>query len=287
MSALCDTPGVQRTLVAIHAHPDDESSKGAGTVARYADLGVRCVLVVATGGEAGDILNPAMDRPEIAENLPAVRRAEVEKAASILGFAEIAHLGFRDSGMPDTEPNHHPNAFVNADEEVALSAIVTVIRREQPQVILGYDSHDYYPHPDHLRVHDLAAKAFTAAADADAFPDAGAAWQADRLYAPVFSRQRLVALDDAMRERALESPLGRWLERFPEEVESPIDVRIDISNTLSRSRDALRAHATQVDPNGFWFQIPEEVVLAAYPYEDFALLAGTPPAGEGDLFAGL
>ena len=200
---------MNRTLVAIHAHPDDESSKGAGTVARYADLGVRCVLVTATGGEAGDILNPAMDRPEIVENLPAVRRAELEKAAALLGFSEIVHLGFRDSGMPGSDANAHPDAFVNADTEVALNAIVAVIRRERPQVILGYDSHEYYPHPDHLRVHELATKAFAAAADIDAFPVAGPPWQAQRLYAPIFSRQRLVALDEAMKERDLESPLGQ------------------------------------------------------------------------------
>jgi mycothiol S-conjugate amidase len=279
---------MNRTLVAIHAHPDDESSKGAGTVARYADLGVRCVLVTATGGEAGDILNPAMDRPEIVENLPAVRRVELEKAAALLGFSEIVHLGFRDSGMPGSDANAHPDAFVNADTEVALNAIVAVIRRERPQVILGYDSHEYYPHPDHLRVHELATKAFAAAADTDAFPVAGPPWQAQRLYAPIFSRQRLVALDEAMKERDLESPLGRWLARFPEEADTRVDARIDITTTLSRARDALRAHATQVDPDGFWFQIPEEIVIEAYPYEDFALLAGTDSSGsDQDLFAGL
>ncbi len=279
---------MRQTLVAIHAHPDDESSKGAGTVARYADQGVRCVLVVATGGEAGDILNAAMDRPEVVENLSAIRREEVEAAAAILGFADIVHLGFRDSGMPDSEPNHHPDAFVNADEDVALESIVTVIRREQPQVILGYDAHEYYPHPDHLRVHDLATKAFAAAADANSFPHTGPPWQADRLYAPIFTRQRLVALDEAMKERGLESPLGRWLRRFPEEIDTHLDARIDIRSTLTRSRDALRAHATQVAPDGFWFQIPEEVVIAAYPYEDFALLAGTnAPGADVDLFAGL
>ena len=279
---------MKQTLVAIHAHPDDESSKGAGTVAHYAGLGVRCVLVVATGGEAGDILNPAMDRPEVLENLTAIRREEVETAAAILGFADIVHLGFRDSGMPDSEPNHHPDAFVNVDEDVALESIVTVIRREQPQVILGYDSHEHYPHPDHLRVHELATKAFAAAADTSSFLDAGPPWQADRLYAPILTRQRLVALDEAMKERGLESPLERWLDRFPAEADTPIDARIDISSTLTQSRDALRAHATQVDPDGFWFQIPEEVVIEAYPYEDFALLAGANTAGsDEDLFTGL
>lgn len=276
-------------LLAIHAHPDDESSKGAGTVIHYSDLGVRCTLMVATGGEEGDILNPAMDRPEVVANLEAVRDEELETAAAILGYQHIYRLGYRDSGMPDSDANQRIDAFTNADEESALAAMVSIIRTERPQVILGYDDHEYYPHPDHLRVHDLALKAFTAAADQERFPDAGPAWEAARLYAPVFSRLRIEKLHEAMLAAGLESPLGRWLERIPEGEDSHVDVRVPIASTLSRARDALRAHATQVDPDGFWFQIPEQVVIDVYPWEDFTLLAG----GDGgdvhqhDLFGGL
>lgn len=280
---------MDRRLLAIHAHPDDESSKGAGTIIHYADLGVRCTLMVATGGEEGDILNPAMDRPEVVENLAAIRDEELESAAAILGYVRIYRLGYRDSGMPDSEANGRLEAFTNADEGAALEAMVGIIRQERPQVILGYDDHEYYPHPDHLRVHDLALKAFHAAADQERFPDAGPAWSPTRLFAPVFSRRRLELLHEAMLARDLESPLGRWLNRIPEGDDTHVDVRVPIDSTLSRARDALRAHATQVDPNGFWFQIPEDVVIAVYPWEDFTLLAsrGRSDHHPHDLFGGL
>ncbi|MDH3606556.1 MAG: PIG-L family deacetylase [Acidimicrobiia bacterium] len=279
---------MEQRLLAIHAHPDDESSKGAGTIAHYSDAGVTCVLMVATGGEEGDILNPAMDRPEIVANLSAVRDQELVAAADILGYARIHRLGYRDSGMPDSDANGRADAFTNAEETEALAAMVAIIRSERPQVILGYDDHEYYPHPDHLRVHDLSIKAFEAAGDPQQFPEAGPAWAPDRLFAPVFSRDRLVALHEAMLARDLESPLTRWLERIPEGEDSPVDVRVPIDSTLTRARDALRAHATQVDPDGFWFQIPEEVVLDSYPWEDFHLLAGDDGPGDPhDLFGGL
>lgn len=280
---------MDRRLLAIHAHPDDESSKGAGTVVHYSDLGVRCTLMVATGGEEGDILNPAMDRPEVAENLAAIRDEELETAAAILGYARIFRLGYRDSGMPDSAANRHPEAFTNAPEGPALEAMVRIIRSERPQVVLGYDDHEHYPHPDHLRVHELAIKAFHAAGDQERFPDAGPAWQPLRLFAPVFSRRRLEVLHEAMLSRRLESPLGRRLERIPPDDDTRVDVRVPIGSTLSRARDALRAHATQVDPDGFWFQIPEDVVVEAYPWEDFHLLApaSTAVLDSHDLFGGL
>lgn len=280
---------MDRRLLAIHAHPDDESSKGAGTVIHYSDLGVRCSLIVATGGEEGDILNPAMDRPDVLADLATIRDLELETAAAILGYDQIYRLGYRDSGMPNSEANRRSDAFTNADEEEAVAAMVAIIRLEKPQVVLGYDDHEYYPHPDHLRVHDLALKAFHAAADPARYPESGDAWTAERLFAPVFSRARVVSLHEAMLARGLDSPLGRWLSRIPEGEDSHVDVRVPIDSTISRARDALRAHATQIDPDGFWFQIPEDVVIDVYPWEDFTLLAGTGPSAvhPHDLFGGL
>jgi mycothiol S-conjugate amidase len=94
-------------LLTIHAHPDDESSKGAGTVAKYHAEGVRTVLVCCTDGAAGDILNPAMDREDVKADLPKVREQELERAAAIIGYDEVVMLGYRDSGMPDSDHNHH------------------------------------------------------------------------------------------------------------------------------------------------------------------------------------
>ena len=277
-------------LLALHAHPDDESSKGAATVASYVDAGVHAVLVTATGGEAGDILNPAMDRPEIAADLVAVRRAELEEAAAIIGYHQVIMLGYRDSGMPGTEDNARADAFTNAEHDEVLERLVTIVRAEKPHVILGYDSHERYPHPDHLAVHRYGLDLFTAAADADLFPDAGEPWAVAKLYAPVFSVTRIVKIHQAMLERGEESPYAEWIER----VDADADVgkrltAVDISATIGRGRDALRAHRTQVDPDGFWFRVPQDVVLASYPYEDFELMAARVPIEprESGLFDGI
>jgi mycothiol S-conjugate amidase len=159
------------SLLSIHAHPDDESSKGAGTVAKYHAEGVRTVLVCATGGEEGEILNPAMDRDDVRADIAAVRRAELDAAAAIIGYDEVVMLGYRDSGMPDSEANAHPEAFANAPLDEAVGRLVGVIRRTRPQVVLTYgDEQGGYPHPDHLRVHDISQPAIERAADPAWYP---------------------------------------------------------------------------------------------------------------------
>ncbi|MGZ6509428.1 MAG: PIG-L family deacetylase, partial [Actinomycetota bacterium] len=150
----------------VHAHPDDESSKGAGTTAKYAAEGVRCVLVTCTGGEAGDILNPTVDTPDVRADLPAVRMRELQEAVEILGYGSVHLLGYRDSGMPETEDNRRPDNFWNADIEEAVEKLTAIIRSEQPHVIIAYgDDHSSYPHPDHIRAHEIAITAFEAAGD--------------------------------------------------------------------------------------------------------------------------
>lgn len=278
------------TLLAIHAHPDDESSKGAGTVAKYSADGVRCVLVTATGGEAGDILNPAMDRPGVVEDLPAIRREELEKAAAIIGYDEVILLGHRDSGMPDSEPNRHPDAFCNQPHDELLAQLVTIVRRERPDVVLGYDDHEFYPHPDHLLVHTLSMELMDAAADPARFPEAGDPWTIQRVVAPVFTGRRILALHEAMIERTGSSPFTGWIERIGDrEIEERPLIRIDVTGFVEQGRDALRAHATQIDPDGFWFQVPTGVVESVYPWEDFELLATVRPKDQpiDDLFDGL
>jgi mycothiol S-conjugate amidase len=153
------------TLLTVHAHPDDESSKGAGTVAKYHAQGVHTVLVCCTGGEEGDILNPAMDKPEVRDRLHEVRMEELDRAAEIIGYDEVVLLGYRDSGMPDTPANQHPDCFACAPLDEAVGRLVAVIRRTRPQVVVTYaDDQQGYLHPDHLRVHDISIVAFDAAA---------------------------------------------------------------------------------------------------------------------------
>ncbi len=277
-------------LLTVHAHPDDESSKGAGTVARYHDEGVWCTLVCCTGGEAGDILNPAMDREDVRADLPGVRRRELDRAAEIIGYDEVVWLGYRDSGMPDTPENADPRCFARAELDEAVERLVREVRRVQPHVIVTYpDRQEGYPHPDHLRVHDISIAAFDAAGDPDRFPDAGDPWQPLKLYYTMWSKKRVLAMHEKMLELGLESPYDeRWLDR-PSQDER-ITTEIDVGAYYGRRKEALLAHATQIDPNSpFWFSLPDEVAAGVYPYEDYTLARSLVDSSvpEDDLFAGV
>jgi mycothiol S-conjugate amidase len=287
---------VPRTLLAVHAHPDDESSKGAGTFARYADEGVRTVIVTCTGGEAGDILNPAMDQPGNLERMPELRREELAKALQVLNVSQHYFLAYCDSGMPDTETNKHPEAFANADLDEAIGRLVRIIRAERPQVVLTYDEEGGYPHPDHIRTHEVAVAAFDAAGDPARYPDAGEPFRPLKLYYfASSSRNRLLTLHEGTVERGLESPYAEWLKRWDEESEKSgeeirepeITTQVDVGKWLPQAHDALIAHASQIDPNGFWFAIPDEVVADIYPWEDYTLARSLlpTPLPERDLFA--
>src|SRR5258707_14429718 len=148
-------------LMAVHAHPDDESSKGAATMARYAREGVDVLVCTLTGGERGDILNKAMERPEIRANLAAVRRAEMARAREILGVRQ-QFLGFTDSGLPEGDPLPPlpPGCFALEPLEAAARPLVRAVREFRPQVILGYDENGGHPPPDHVKLHQGANQAF-------------------------------------------------------------------------------------------------------------------------------
>lgn len=259
-------------------------------MAKYVAQGTRAVLVTATGGEAGDILNPEMDSPEVAANLAQVRASELAEAARIIGFDDVVMLGYRDSGMPGSDANDHPSAFCRQPYDEVLERLVGVVRRVQPDVVLGYDAHEFYPHPDHLLVHKLSMALPQAAADESRFPDAGDAWQIQKLYAPVFTLKRITTLHNAMLASVGESPFEMWLDRL-DEIEEPDRkmTHVDVTGLVDLGRDALRAHRTQVDPDGFWFAVPTDVVEAVYPWEDFEMLYSSVgwDEGESDLFAGV
>lgn len=275
-------------LLSVHAHPDDESSKGAATVSRYHAEGVRCVLVCCTGGEEGDILNQAMDRPEVKERLAEIRMEELATATAVIGYDETVLLGYRDSGMKDSPANANPDSFAQADLDEAVGRLVEIVRRERPQVIVTYpDDQGGYQHPDHLRVHEISVLAFEAAGDPDRFPDLGPPWQPRKLYYSAWSRARMVALHEKFLELGLASPFSeKWLERGGQD--ERVTTKIDVTEFHDIRRKALIAHATQIDPDSpFWFGLPEEVV--AYPFDDYILARSLvdAPVPEDDLFAGL
>jgi mycothiol S-conjugate amidase len=281
----------QRCLLSVHAHPDDESSKGPATVARYHAEGVHTVLVCCTGGEEGDILNPAMDTPEVRENLAEVRRQELATATSIIGYDEVIMLGYRDSGMPGSEANTNPDCFAMAPLDEAVGRLVAIIRRVRPQVLITYpEEQNQYPHPDHLRVHEISVLAFDAAGDPDAYPEAGAPHEPQKLYYSVWSVGRMRALHEKFIELGLESPLGeRWLSRL--DTEPIFTTSVSTEGFDDVRGEALRSHATQVDPSSrMWFGLPPEVQRGLHPYDEYLLARSRVPATEGmedDLFAGL
>jgi mycothiol S-conjugate amidase len=286
----------QLRLMAVHAHPDDESSKGAATMARYVDEGVDVLVVTCTGGERGSILNPALrDRKDIEDNISEIRRTEMDRARAILGVRQH-WLGFVDSGLPegDPVPPLPEGCFALVPLEQATERLVREMREFRPHVVTTYDEYGGYPHPDHVRCHDVTMAAWDAAPDPDLFPDAGDPWQPLKLYYDVgFSTERTTALHNAMVEQGLESPFEEWMERRAQWLGKrrppKITTQVPVGDWFERRDAALLAHATQVDPNGWFFSIPLDLQREVWPTEDFELVHSLVDSAipEDDLFAGI
>lgn len=282
-------------LMAVHAHPDDESSKGAATMVRYVRSGVDVMVCTMTGGERGDILNKAMEQPGIRANLPRIRREEMARARRILGVRQ-RFLGFTDSGLPegDPPPALPEGCFALQKLKDAAAPLVRAVREFRPHVILTYDSNGGYPHPDHVKTHEVTVEAFDAAGDPDRYPGTGVPWQPLKLYYfATFHKARFTALHEEMLRRGLESPYTQWFTRWEERAatrrELQITTRVDCGEFFEIRDQALLAHATQIDPAGSWFACPLEVQRAAWPTEDYHLARSVvdTEVPEDDLFAGV
>ena len=280
-------------LMHVHAHPDDESSKGAASTAKYVAEGVDVHVVTCTGGERGSVLNPKMDRPDVLENITEIRRQEMERARDILGVRQD-WLGFVDSGWPEGDPRPPlpEGCFASVPLEEATERLVRLMRDFRPHVVTTYDERGGYPHPDHVRCHEVTVAAFEAAGDPDRFPEAGAPWQPLKLYYHhSFNRPRMQAIHDAMLEHGLESPYGDRLAKWQKEPEwdARITTRVPCGEYFGVRDQALMAHATQIDPDGFWFAVPREIQVQVWPTEDYELVVShvEAPTPEDDLFAGI
>ena len=287
-------PSTPLRLMAVHAHPDDESSKGAATMARYVREGVEVMVATLTGGERGDILNKAMERPEVRENLARIRREEMARAREILGVSQ-EFLGFVDSGLPEGDPLPPlpEGCFALQPLEVAAEPLVRAVREFQPHVILTYDEEGGYPHPDHIKTHEVAVEAFEAAADPDRYPGTGDPWQPLKLYYfATFHRDRITALHEELLRLGLESPYAEWFEHWDERADrEPVEIttRVQCADYFPIRDQALLAHATQIDPESSWFACPVEVQRAAWPTEDYHLARSIVDTEfpEDDLFDGV
>jgi mycothiol S-conjugate amidase len=287
-------------LMTVHAHPDDESSKGAATMARYVAEGHEVMVVTCTGGEAGSILNPAMDRPEVLQNMAEIRRAEMARAAEILGV-QHRWLGFVDSGLPegDPKPPLPEGCFALVPLQEAAAPLVALIREFRPHVLITYDENGGYPHPDHIKTHPVSMEAYEAAGDADRYPGTGDPWQPLKLYySHGFSRARLIAVHEALLARGLESPYAEMLKAWADSGSDTaarkdpglrVTSRVECAQWFPVRDEALKAHATQIDPTSRWFAVPSDIQREVWPTEDYELVRSLVETRlpEDDLFAGL
>lgn len=287
-----DAAGDPLRLMAVHAHPDDESSKGAATMAKYVAEGAQVLVVTCTGGERGDVLNPAMDRPEVWADLPAIRAKEMDAARRILGVDQV-WLGFVDSGLPEGDPLPElpEGCFAVQNVEEAAAGLVAHIRRFRPHVLLTYDEMGGYPHPDHIMCHKISMAAIALAADPWSLPDAGPAWQVQKVYYHMSGhRNRYSRLDQLMHEHGLEPVYAERLSQFPDDHKAyRLTTFVPCSEFFGVRDDALRAHATQIDPDGHWFAVPMEIQKLGWPTEDYQLVLSVVPTiiPEDDLFYGI
>jgi mycothiol S-conjugate amidase len=266
----------QLRLMAVHAHPDDESSKGAATMAKYVSEGVDVLVATCTGGERGSILNPKLQGDTfIEENIHEVRRKEMDEARETLGVKQ-AWLGFVDSGFPEGDPLPPlpEGCFALQDVDEAAGALVKLIREFRPHVVTTYDENGGYPHPDHIMTHKISMVAFDAAGDPEKYPEARPAWQPHKIYYNQgFNRQRTLALHEALLERGMDSPYGEWLERWAKFMRKDRELTtfIPCAEFFPVRDKALIAHATQIDPDGGWFRVPMEIQQEVWPTEEYEL----------------
>ncbi|WP_330271032.1 mycothiol conjugate amidase Mca [Lentzea sp. NBC_00516] len=281
-------------LMAVHAHPDDESSKGAASMARYIAEGHDVMVVTCTDGGAGSILNPAMDRPDVLENIIEVRREEMARAAKILGI-QHRWLGFKDSGLPEGDPLPPlpEGCFALVPLEESVPSLVEAIRDFRPHVVVTYDENGGYPHPDHIRTHEISMAALDAAADASYQPELGEPWEPQKVYyGHGFSRAKIVAFHEAMEARGIESPYTEWLANWSTDrpdVMDRVTTQVECADYFDVRDEALKAHATQIDPTSRWFAIPMELQREIWPTEEYELVRSQVDSTlpENDLFAGV
>jgi len=260
--------GTPLTLMAVHAHPDDEATSTGGILARYSSEGVRTVLVTCTNGELGDApggAKPEEDHHDTAAVVEA-RRRELEESVRILGVRHLEMLGFHDSGMAGWESNTAPHAFAQIPVETAAAPLVALIERYRPQVVVTYDDNGFYGHPDHIQAHRITVAALDAAGS-----DA-------RLYFPQIRRSRLRGFRDNMAAMGVEPPdIDEENFGVPDEL---IAASVDVRAWAAAKRAAVAAHASQSE-NLFFLRFPEEAFVEVFGVEEF--VRARPEAAPGDL----
>ena len=280
------------SLLAIHAHPDDEVISTGGVLLGAAASGRRTKVLTCTDGRLGEIVGEGMDADEIRPRLAEVRAEEMAEAARLLGLTEHEFLGYADSGMMGVDGNVDPACFWQADLHEAVGRVVGVIRRFRPSVVVTYDAFGGYGHPDHIQAHRVAVLATEAASMSALYPDAGPAWVTPKLYFASIPKSFIARANAMFLERGLPSPFGDVTDPAEVPMGTPDDLVttvVDVRDVMEAKQAALRAHATQIAPDSFFMNVPDDMVEPFYGTESFVRHRSTvdAPTPETDLFAGL
>ncbi|MDQ1696847.1 MAG: N-acetyl-D-myo-inositol-2-amino-2-deoxy-alpha-D-glucopyranoside deacetylase [Frankiaceae bacterium] len=285
-------------MLLVHAHPDDETIGTGATMAKYAAEGAHVTLVTCTLGEEGEILVPDLVHLAADKNdaLGEHRIGELDDAMKALGVSDHRFLGgpgrWRDSGMMGEPANDRADCFWQADLDVAVGELVKVMREVRPQVVITYNEIGGYGHPDHIQAHRVAISAYEAAADPARYPDAGEPWVPAKLYYMALPLSFLKQGWEALKAMGEEAPFG---VTSPEELpfgdpDEIVTTRIDARDFLDRKTDAMRAHRTQIQVDGPFFALSNDIGQRAFGLEHYRMVRGTPPpagAIEEDVFAGM
>lgn len=284
------------TLLAVHAHPDDEASSTGGLLRLAANHGYTTVLVTCTNGDLGETKGPASKlqprhNPDDRRRLATLRQAELQAAASLLGITHLYTLGYHDSGMQGWETNQAAEAFMQADVADVVQLLVHIIRRHRPDVVVTYDENGGYGHPDHIMTHQVTMLALDAAAQAEFCPEAGFPWQAHKVYYTAWARSEMLRAFRFMHFLGRKTPLRE--PHFdasklgcPDEL---ITTRIDVRPVMRTKWRALFAHRSQMEARDTFWWLLRLAGRWLYPYESFRCVRSEHPLPqqEADVFAGL
>jgi LmbE family N-acetylglucosaminyl deacetylase len=279
---------VKSTLLAVFAHPDDESFGVGGTLAKYAANGTRVVLVCATRGEVGEISDASLATPE---SLAHVREDELRCAANTLGITDLLFLDYRDSGMDGTPENLNPHAFIQAPPHEVVEKLVRVIRELQPQVVITFDPGGGYGHPDHIAISRYTTQACSQASSSTDFPEAGPPWQPMRLFYNTIPASFFVEMRRKMQALKMDtSQLDGFNPQHNSFDDDQIKARIDVTQFVEAKWNALQCHQTQFGPDNLLRLLPEVDLRQMISFEYFALANPIPENGSqemDDLFSGM
>jgi LmbE family N-acetylglucosaminyl deacetylase len=270
------------------AHPDDEGFATGGTLAMLVHQGARITLVCATNGDVGEINDPSLATPA---TLGQVRQEELRRAMAITGVQDIRFLNYRDSGMVDTADNHHPNALIQADPTRVLGELVAIMRQTRPEVVITHDPTGGYGHPDHTAMCQQATAAFHLAGDASAYPEhlteVQSPWTPSLLYYVCFPRSTFRRMWQSMLDIGVTPPFASKEIDVLGTPDDEVTTVLDVGSFVDTKIASLNCHRTQINPNGPFSQLPEEMTRDIMRTEYYTLVWPETASKDVDILATL